>query len=104
MNRRSFLAALGVAPVFAAGAVKLAASKPDMGEAAFRMKPGYTPGDGWAAQIGIEVKAGEGSALRSAGLYLDANAFGQSRVIIDAERFVIGQGRPDNLVELIQVV
>lgn len=102
MKRRSFLAILGLAPIAAASAVKLVASRPDLdADGTYRLASGYSPEDGWHSGIGIRVRMGDGAEHQAAGLLLDASTAGPSRILIEADRFEMPFVRPDRFYEFV---
>lgn len=59
----------------------------DTATARMRMLASSAP-SGWSARLGFQVRGGAGDTYQSAGLYMDV-APGQSRVVIEANKFMI---------------
>lgn len=91
MNRRSLLAALGVAPIAAASAIKLCFAREELQPVAssmFRMSSGYSPERGWRSGLAMEARASEDGTFRRASMFIDVTSY-PSRVVFDADQFVI---------------
>lgn len=89
MNRRSLLAALGVAPIAAASAIKLAPAQEELQPVAssmFRMSSGYAPERGWRSGIAMEARASEDGTFRRA--FIDVSR-DPGRVLFDVDQFVV---------------
>lgn len=91
MNRRSLLAALGVAPIAAVSALKLAPAQEELQPVAssmFRMSSGYAPERGWRSGLAIEARVSEYETFRGAGMFIDVTEC-PSRVVFDVDQSVV---------------
>lgn len=63
----------------------------DLTSALFQMSAVSAPA-GWSSRIALQAKGGVGDTFKSAGLYLDTVSGGASRVVIEADKFVVHNG------------